>query len=283
MNRDKWNSTNWLTANSYEMYKGTEDITSPAGLQLILQSDLKSDIERSINVLDLGFGLGQISQQIIKFVSDIDKNEIRIVAGDTDDSLLEGLKIRKRDQQSEGWNIVNVEKIDANAIDRPNDTFDYIYCNFLYFLLKDPINGLQESIRVLKSGGTLSFSTWAYSGPFQLLQHAIALFPSYPLTPSPPSGSSWTHPQSVRKILEEHKLKDIIITPFEFFQYADNPRQMAKKMWPVVKVISSRWGEQQGELGWKVFEKIEELLKRDQGDEEVKIASVALIVTAKKP
>nr|XP_018261255.1 uncharacterized protein I303_05691 [Kwoniella dejecticola CBS 10117]OBR83413.1 hypothetical protein I303_05691 [Kwoniella dejecticola CBS 10117] len=288
----KFNQAQWLSATPLEMYEGTYNITSPAAEQLSLQSGLPSiakggpnlGANDGIEVLDLGSGLGQVTQELIKLRSQgqVEPTRgIRITAGDIDETFLDNL--RSKQKVEKGWDIVNVEKLDANGIDRPNDTFDCIYTNFLYFLLKDSVTALEESIRVLKPRGTLSFSTWAYAGPLHLLQHAIALLPSYPLTPSPPPEGPWTQPEYIRKILIEHNMKEIKVTPFEFQQYADSPKEMARKMWPVVKIITSQWGERQGELGWTMFEKIEELLRRDQGDGRVKIISVALIVTAKKP
>ncbi|WWC63070.1 uncharacterized protein I303_105669 [Kwoniella dejecticola CBS 10117] len=325
----KFNQAQWLSATPLEMYEGTYNITSPAAEQLSLQSGLPSiakggpnlGANDGIEVLDLGSGLGQVTQELIKLRSQgqVEPTRgIRITAGDIDETFLDNL--RSKQKVEKGWDIVNVEKLDAN-IDRPNDTILSLASPLLSLLsllspsplspllslsplslsspllsspllssclvssclVSSPLPSRDESIRVLKPRGTLSFSTWAYAGPLHLLQHAIALLPSYPLTPSPPPEGPWTQPEYIRKILIEHNMKEIKVTPFEFQQYADSPKEMARKMWPVVKIITSQWGERQGELGWTMFEKIEELLRRDQGDGRVKIISVALIVTAKKP
>ncbi|WWC71757.1 uncharacterized protein I206_105716 [Kwoniella pini CBS 10737] len=281
---NKFTKEQWLTATPSEFYLGTEEMTIPAGEQLISQSGLIEGLtNEKKKVLDIGAGLGQVTSSILNDTKNRKPtmSQLEITVGEIDDSLLKELNNRKEERK---WDLVKVEKTNAISINKPNDTFDFIYANFLYFLLQDPIKGLRESIRVLKSGGKLSFSTWSYSGPFHLIQHAIALLPYYPLLPpSPTPGGQWTHPEYLRQILQEEGMTEIEINPYEFIQTALNTEDMARKMHHVVKIVTNSWGIEQQELGWKVFEKIEELLRRNQGDGEVKITSVALIITAKKP
>ncbi|KAK6910674.1 hypothetical protein I203_104706 [Kwoniella mangroviensis CBS 8507] len=298
---EKWTPSLWLTATSFEAYQDTEGITQPAGKRLLEVSGLVPaqplissekgyqtpisnsalDDENEVKVLDIGSGLGQVTNALLR--SRRVSQHVRVVAGEIDDSLLAHLQ-HKKEQGIDGWGKVDVEKLDVKNLAKPDNTFDYIYANFLYFLLSDPLAGLKESIRVLKSGGTLSLSTWGCSGPLQLLQLAISLLPSYPLIPpSPPPGGAWSHPRYIQQILTDHGLVDIQIEPYEFVQTADSPGDMARKMHPVVPILTAKWGEERQELGWKVFEKVEELLRREQGEGPVKIWSVALVVTAKKP
>ncbi|WWC90912.1 uncharacterized protein L201_005850 [Kwoniella dendrophila CBS 6074] len=308
----KWNPQEWLEASSLEYYLGTEEVTKPAGLKLLEQSGIisiqpklsshsglipsssstpsvtsdKGHDGEIIKVFDEGAGLGQVTSQLIEHLLKISNKPLdryQILLGDHDDSLLSELE--KRQQTFEGWsNVTEIEKLDGVALHKPDNTFDYLFGNFLYFLLSDPIKGLEESIRVLKPNGVLGFSTWAYSGPFHLLQHAIALLPNYPFNPNPPPpGGNWMHPQWLKQTLESKGMKDIKIEPYEFTQTAESAAEMSRKMHHVVKIVTSKWGSEQRELGWKVFEKIEDLLIREQGKGPVKITSVALIVTARKP
>ncbi|WVW85846.1 hypothetical protein I302_107884 [Kwoniella bestiolae CBS 10118] len=297
---DKWTPSLWLTAKPYEAYKGTEGITLPPARKLLEQSGLlvsqpplssskgyqspphNARLDAELSVLDIGSGLGQVTIALLEALrAHQGRSRVKIIAGEIDDSLLGNLRDQKK---SDAWGEVDVEKLDANQLDKPDNTFDYIFANFLYFLLPDPIAGLKESIRVLKPGGSLSLSTWACSAPLQLIQRSIALLPSFPLIPpSPPPGGSWSHPEFVRKILTDNGLTGIKIEPYHFVQEARSPADMARKMLPVVPIMTAKWGEDRQELGWKVFEKIEEVLTAEKGHGPVKIWSVALIVTAKKP
>ncbi|WVQ68263.1 uncharacterized protein L199_006470 [Kwoniella botswanensis] len=84
-------------------------------------------------------------------------------------------------------------------------------------------------------------------------------------------------------VLTDHGLIDIKVEPYQFVQVADSPGDMARKMRPVVPILTAKWGKEKQELGRKVFEEVEEILKREQGEGPVKIWSIALVAIAKKP
>jgi len=59
--------------------------------------------------------------------------------------------------------LTNVEHrvVDAQAIDLPTDSVDGVLCRWGYMLMPDPQRALEETHRVLRSGGRLAFSVWA--------------------------------------------------------------------------------------------------------------------------
>ncbi|WVW85847.1 hypothetical protein I302_107885 [Kwoniella bestiolae CBS 10118] len=301
---DKWTPSLWLTATTLESHLGTEDITAPVAQKLLEHSGLlalKSTLSTrqggyqdpspdnrlndELNVLDIGTGLGQVTSTLVDNIKNHESeagNRVKIVAGDIAGSLLDHLNEGKA---KNGWEMVDVECLDGNELSKPDDTFDFVFANFLFANLQDPLVGIKESIRVLKPGGTLSFSTWGAHGPFQVIQRAISLLPSYPLTdPLPsPGGEPWSHPRYLHKTLLEQGLEDIRIEPFEYVHTAHSPGEMTYKMKSIVPYVTFQWGDEREELGWKLFEIIEETLRREQGDGPVRLVSVAIVVSARKP
>lgn len=141
-----------------------------------------------------------------------------------------------------------------------------------------------ETLRVLQPGGTLAFTTWALSGPFQLLQLAQAHLTDYPLVPPPGRlFGAWNHPRYVKSQLQELGYTNIEITPYTFTHSAGSAAEMARKMWLVLMLYTMGWGEERKHSGWELGQAVEEALKLQQGEGMVEITSVALLVKAQRP
>ena len=87
----------------------------------------------------------------------------------------------------------------------------------------------------------------------------------------------------MRSQLETLGFHDITITPYAFDQRATSPRDMARKMRHVIMLHTLGWGAERQDKGWKLGERVERCLRDQQGDGEVKIRSVVLLVVAKRP
>lgn len=141
-----------------------------------------------------------------------------------------------------------------------------------------------ESFRTLKRGGTLAFTTWSSSGPFALLQLAQARMSDYPLAPpSSRLSGSWNHPRYVRDQLRQLGYIDISIKPHPIVHTASTPKHFAKKMRHVLMLHTAGWGEERQDKGWALGQTIEEVLRAQHGEGQVKIHSVVLVITAKRP
>ena len=169
----EWTSESWLSSTEAELYRGTEDITSPASHALLVQAGLvsTSDISSStidLKILDNGCGLGQLSEVLLREPSfERRKGEIDIVCGDVDESLLEavrdkadkngwrGVQVKKNDthvrrSRLERNLILIDEKLESNhsrswfqAMDLPDETFTHVFGSFVYMLMPKPIDALQ--------------------------------------------------------------------------------------------------------------------------------------------
>ena len=140
---------------------------------------------------------------------------------------------------------------------------------------------------MLQPGGTLGFTTWDICGPRNLLQYAQALIPEAPNTRTieinamQMANGYWHDRQFIRQTLESLGLTGIKIEGFNHRKEAASARDCAYAMRSVTRFSTQKWPDQ--EAAWRMFEKIEEVLKGEYGDGKVGIWSVALIVTAKKP
>jgi SAM-dependent methyltransferase len=63
--------------------------------------------------------------------------------------------------QELGLTNVDYRVVDAQAIDLPDDSVDGIVCRWGVMLVPQPARALEESFRVLRPGGRISFSVWA--------------------------------------------------------------------------------------------------------------------------
>jgi hypothetical protein len=148
-----------------------------------------------------------------------------------------------------------------------------------------------ETLRTLKPGGQLGFTTWAYNRPMELAQQATSLLPTFPNTSTVEaytrvSANGYWHDRGyVRAQLEALGLVDIKIESTLFTHGANSAAECAKMMWILVKIRSMALGggEASRVEGWKLFDKIAEVLRLEQGDGPVKVSMVALVVTARKP
>ena len=166
---DKWTPELWLSSTEAEVYEGTEDITSPAARELLVQAGLiqssstttsapSSTPGSHLDILDNGAGIAQLTEILL------DQPGLRgskIVCGDIDESLLEAVR---RKAKKNRWENVEVKKIDTHvsaaphihrkgdcrndcsgrqAMDIPDTQFTHIFGSFIYMLLPDPITALK--------------------------------------------------------------------------------------------------------------------------------------------
>jgi hypothetical protein len=126
-----------------------------------------------------------------------------------------------------------------------------------------------------------------------LLQEAQSLLPAFPNTRTVESANRafatgyWHDPRFVRETLEKLGMEDIKVETVPYVHEAESAAAMAKTMWPVVGMVSMMGmggpGEKARVEGWKMFGKIEEVLKMQFGEGPVRVTTVALVATAKKP
>lgn len=75
-----------------------------------------------------------------------------------------------KDVHSGNWHNIELRQMDAEQIQYPDGTFDYVLCGFALWFFPQPHRALQEFCRVLKPGGRLALTTWGHDSPMHNLQ-----------------------------------------------------------------------------------------------------------------
>jgi ubiquinone/menaquinone biosynthesis C-methylase UbiE len=119
------------------------------GDKLVKFADLRADA----SVLDIATGRGAIL-----FAAAQTTPLKRIVGIDISDQMV---MQTKKDIANKSLNNVEILRMDAENLDFPDGSFDYVFCGFALFFFPEPKRALMEIYRVLKTGGFLYISTWA--------------------------------------------------------------------------------------------------------------------------
>lgn len=138
---------------------------------------------------------------------------------------------------------------------------------------------ITEAYDSLAAGGTLAFSTWAYSGGLHLCQLAQANLLDSPPAPAHAQFVKWGNPGFIRQTLEEAGYIDIKIEIFNFRTTRKSALEVAKTMVVMVKMYTMTWGAEREAKGWELLKEVEKAMERER---EISIPSVALLVTAKR-
>jgi SAM-dependent methyltransferase len=117
----------------------------PAGKRFLQNAGLRA----GMNVADFGCGIGATTRMLAEMVGPggsvtaIDASE---------DQLVECGRLCTMGGQTN----VALWKADVTTTGLPSETFDLVYCRFLFIHLQDPAGCLREMRRVLKPGGILA-------------------------------------------------------------------------------------------------------------------------------
>ncbi len=72
-----------------------------------------------------------------------------------------------RDIETRKLSHAEIRHMDAEQMDLPDASFDWVMCGFALWMFAKPERVLQEFYRVLKWGGRVALSTWAADNPSQ--------------------------------------------------------------------------------------------------------------------
>lgn len=81
--------------------------------------------------------------------------------------LAEGMLRETAREISDGaWRNVELREMDAETLDFPDASFDYVLCGLSLWFFPRPHTALKEFFRVLKADGKVALSTWEKESPF---------------------------------------------------------------------------------------------------------------------
>ncbi|KAK4671539.1 hypothetical protein QC764_606750 [Podospora pseudoanserina] len=133
--------------------------------------------------------------------------------------------IEKRIKE-EGWVNTEVERIDAQKTKLPSASFDYVTTNIGFHVVPDSEAALDETIRILKPGGVLGFTTWHLPPTWvNDIREAFASFPfeaPYTWALQMTAWGKWSDVYWVRKTLAAKGLEDVSVDIYAHLSKVDN-------------------------------------------------------------
>jgi len=102
-------------------------------------------------VLDVGCGPGALTSELVRRVG-----VGNVAAVDPSESFV--LAARERHPG------VTVERAAAEALPFPDDSFDYALAQLVVLFMADPVGGIREMARVVRSGGHVAACVWDHAG-----------------------------------------------------------------------------------------------------------------------
>ncbi|MDQ3003527.1 MAG: methyltransferase domain-containing protein [Fibrobacterota bacterium] len=126
------------------------------------------DPNNSHSVLEIASGTGRVTRHIRQRLHP----QSRLVATDISTDMLAVARARLAGE------AIEFQKADALELPFPDETFEYVVCQFGIMFFPDRQKGFNEAFRVLKPGGSFIFNTWESTETiayFKLLFHEILL------------------------------------------------------------------------------------------------------------
>jgi len=110
------------------------------------------DLSELGEVVEFGCGTGYFTKTIVQKAT-------TVVATDLSDELLEVTKARFKDNPN-----ITTQKENCMQTSFPAQRFDTVFMANVIHIIEDPLKALQESHRILKSGGTLVIVSFTNAG-----------------------------------------------------------------------------------------------------------------------
>ncbi|KAJ7600648.1 S-adenosyl-L-methionine-dependent methyltransferase [Mycena floridula] len=258
-----------------------QKVTGPPALAMIRQAGIVPG-DTVIEVLDNACGTAVVAKALYE-VFEGKHDMLKIICGDTSPQMLAAAVTELADLN------VEVQKLDAQAIDIDSDTFTHVLTNFGFQAFSQSLVALREAVRVTKHGGLIGSTTWIEPGWAPAFRIAASRIPGAPvlsgtLRAMVKPGALW-HEQSW--ILEQLQAvpdidaATINIQTYSFETFWDGEEAVREAMSPLERIfgffIADWTNEQKKAAEGKLFEgTIQAIL------EEPRLVWQSLITTANK-
>ncbi|KAI0100923.1 S-adenosyl-L-methionine-dependent methyltransferase [Nemania sp. FL0031] len=190
----------------------------PAGL-LLTQAGLDASTSKPFTLLDHACGTGPIAAHLQVTMDKQVLSQSKMVCADISGNLVEVLK--KRAEKHE-WVNVETSVLDAQKSGLAEQSFSHVTMNFAMHIVPDPDAVLQETMRVLRPGGTFAFTVWAKdnSGWVPDMRSSFETLPFEAPMPSPmpmaPNGKyEFIDPELIPEQLRRHGFEDVTVQTVE--------------------------------------------------------------------
>ena len=211
---------------AWKNFAPLEVVTTPAAAQLVRFAGVSA----GMRILDVGCGTGIVAVTAARLGARVD-------AIDLTPQLLERARENARIAQ------VDIEFLEADVEQLPfrDGEFDAVVSQFAHMFAPRPEVATREMLRVLRSGGTIAFSTW----PPELLVGRTQQLAARYLPPPPPGVAppiSWGDPQIITQRLG-NAVSDLVFDRDSIFVPALSPQHfranIERSAGPVIKMVQA--------------------------------------------
>ncbi|KAI1642369.1 S-adenosyl-L-methionine-dependent methyltransferase [Daldinia loculata] len=268
---------------------GSERIMrGPAGL-LLTQAGLDESTSEPFTLLDNACGTGPIVAHLQDHVDSKLLLESKVVCADFNENLV---SILKRRATKYGWTNVETAVVDAQHSDFLEQSFTHVTLNFAMHVIPKPEAVLADTMRILKPGGVLAFSTWHRDtkGWSPDMRSCFEALPFDAPMPNPVPMAihgklQWTDPEGVEEELKAYGFENVqvkavphVVRVNSAEDYLYNYRMM--KDW----MVNTYWSEESKQKAQGILdEHIVNHLKEKYNGEGWDLSWTAILATCQKP
>lgn len=214
-----------------------------------------AQIPSGARVLDIATGRGAVLFSAVKAVGP----QGHVIGIDLAREMVQGNR-----EEIERLKLQNVEvrEMDAEHLEFPDGTFDYVLCSFAIFFFPQLDRALSEMVRVLKPAGRIAVTTWGtrderWNWLDDLIKSYLSPEPPTEQTPDPQPAAKhvFDTPEGLEAILASAGFVDIkIISEAKEFTYADEVEWWSTQWSHGFRKILEAIEKKMGEDGLKKFQ-----------------------------
>ncbi|KAF9252478.1 hypothetical protein DTO006G1_8959 [Penicillium roqueforti] len=271
-------------------FRRAEMVTRPFAETLVEQSKVaaesRANPDQPLVVLDNACGTGVISSTLNGKLDDTVKKMWKLTCGDISSAMIEYTMHR---MQEEGWQNTETKIVDAQNPELPSGQFSHIFTAFAYMTLPESLKALNETVRMLKPGGTIAFSTWIQPGWIPIARQVIESMPGNLPFPEAPkllgviTDGQWHSKPWIESQLEGRGLQDIDVREITTKLTLTSPILVEMIMMMLPVLMKSFWTEKQREENTdNVRPAVEKYLEDTYGHGNIDTDWMAILSTARK-
>lgn len=210
----------------------------------------KEPPKEKINILDVACGTGALSLTAANF----QRENIHVLATDFAPKMIEMIK---ENIEKEGLKNIEAKVMDGQALELPNESFDYVFSLFGVIFFPDRMKGMKEFHRVLKKGGKVAITGWAKDLPLpKAMGRAFQATNLQPKNKPPPYAGSLSDPEKFAEELTSVGFKNVDVKLVTFPFRCDSAKQVVEmfKTNPALTSAIEGFSEEEKQRLWDAYE-----------------------------
>ncbi|KAK4125712.1 S-adenosyl-L-methionine-dependent methyltransferase [Parathielavia appendiculata] len=269
------------------LLENARNVSAPMALRMLTQMGFDKNTSTPIKLLENACGAGVVAPMLQQIIKPEVLKQSSILCGDFSEPMVELVKKRI---ESEGWVNTEAVKVDAQNTGLADASFTHVATNIGYHVVPDSEAALNESIRILKPGGVLGFTTMHREpGWFHEVREAFKSFPfeaPFEMPLQTTAWGQWSDVNWIYRTLVAKGLQDVEVDVFAFTsQVASANFFMSGFGMAMDWILNTCWSEELRKSHPKeeVRGLVKEFLEKKYGGEGWKVSWVVAVATGQVP